>query len=93
MSNVTIFRFDVYDTGVDGMVRSRRWATREAAEQIAHGIVDEATAVEVPRAFLMGEIPGFTAIGFDPRQVLHADLRMRHLNSAAVPGLVDEAGC
>ena len=55
MSNVTIFRFDVYDTSLDGMVRSRRWATREAAEQIARGVVDEATAVEVPRAFLMSE--------------------------------------
>lgn len=78
MSHVTIFRFDVYDIRADAMVRSRRWAIREAAEQIAHGVVDESTAVEVPRAFLMSEIPGFTAVGFDPTQILQADFLSHH---------------
>lgn len=93
MSQVTIFRFDVYDVRVDGMVRSRRWAIREAAEQIAHGVVDEATAVDVPRAFLLGEIPGFTAVGFDPAQIVHSDPQTRQSHLTAVPGLVGEADC
>jgi hypothetical protein len=93
MSHVTVFRFDVYDIRVDGMVRSRRWAIREAAEQIAHGVVDEATAVDVPRAFLMGEIPGFTAIGFDPTKILHPDFGGHRTRPASAPELVGETDC
>ena len=69
MSTVLIFPFEVYDGVSDRMIRSRRWGTREAVEQIAHGMVIEEDAVEVPRYLLDTDIPGMTKVGFDPRMV------------------------
>lgn len=66
MKNVMIFQFEMYDVHTDSLVTSRRWGTREAIEQIARGVAIEASATEVPRAFLMSDIPGLTKIGFDP---------------------------
>lgn len=70
MPTVLIFPFEVYDPVSDQMVRSRRWGTREAVEQVAHGCVIEEGALEVPRHFLDTDIPGMTHIGFDPQMQL-----------------------
>lgn len=70
MPTVLIFPFEVYDAVTDKMIRSRRWGTREAVEQVAHGCVIEEGALEVPRQFLNTDIPGMTHIGFDPQMQL-----------------------
>ena len=46
MARVKVYRTDFYDVSNDGMTRSRRWFTREGAEQ-AGGTIDESTEVEV----------------------------------------------
>lgn len=69
MTHVTIFRFEVYDAHTDCMVKSRRWGVREAVEQIAHGVIIESSATEVPRSALMSDIPGLSEIDFDPSQL------------------------
>jgi hypothetical protein len=63
---VTIFQFEVYDPHIDGIKISRRWGTREAIENIAHGSILESTAHTVSRSVVDSDIPGMTAIDFDP---------------------------
>lgn len=69
MNKVTVYQFQVYDPNTDTMHKSRRWGTREAIENIVHGVVLGAgnevdkSAVEPPDS----DIPGLTKIGFDPQ--------------------------
>jgi hypothetical protein len=66
MSNVTIYRFEVYDIITDGLRPSRRWATKEAINSIQGSKMLEDTAVEVDASVVGGEIPGMTEIGYRP---------------------------
>jgi hypothetical protein len=63
---VTIYQFEVYDPHIDGIKRSRRWGTREAVENIAHGNILESTAHTVSRSVVDSDILGMTTIDFDP---------------------------
>jgi hypothetical protein len=48
---VTVYRFDIYDAKADKMVRSKRWATREAIVWAkAHPLLD--TAREIDQSLL-----------------------------------------
>lgn len=66
MAKATIYRFEVYDIQSDRVIPSKRWGTREAIIEIAHGRVLEETATEVEDSVIRSDIHGFTAIGFDP---------------------------
>lgn len=66
MANVTIYRFEVWNSATDEIRQSRRWGTREAIEQLAHGRVIEETAHEVDEAVVKSDIWGFTVRDFDP---------------------------
>jgi hypothetical protein len=48
------------------MIESRRWGTREAVDNIAHGQVLEHTAVDVDESAIESDIPGLTRRSFDP---------------------------
>jgi hypothetical protein len=65
MARVTVYQWEKYDVKNDAMVKSRRWATREAVEW-AHGVVIERTAVDIEESTLSQEISGMTARGFNP---------------------------
>lgn len=62
---VTIYQFEVYRIDSDEVVKSRRWGTREAIIQIAHGRVREHTAREVDESVVGSDIHGFTKRDFD----------------------------
>jgi hypothetical protein len=49
MAKVTVYQFTKYDIATDQSVKSRRWATREAIEEIGATVL-ESTAVLVCRA-------------------------------------------
>lgn len=66
MEKVTVYRWSSYDGESDTMRRSRRWSTRDAAEKIGHGMVDQSTAVDVDASLVGREVPGMTDIDFDP---------------------------
>jgi hypothetical protein len=66
MSKITIYQFEVWDVISDQTRKSRRWGTREAIQEIAHGRVLEETATEVEDFAVRSDIFGFTKIGFDP---------------------------
>ena len=67
MANVTIYRFEVYDIQSDQVIPSKRWGTREAIIDIAHGRVIEDTAAEVDESAVASDIHGFTVRDFNPR--------------------------
>jgi len=77
MANVTIFCFEVWDVTNDEMCRSRRWGTREAIEEIAHGRVLEETAREVDEAVVKSDIWGFTERDFNPDRAPGFQARVR----------------
>jgi hypothetical protein len=66
MAKLTIYRFEVYDIQSDQVVTSKRWGTREAIVETAHGRVLEDTAVEVDGSAVASDIHGFTERGFNP---------------------------
>jgi hypothetical protein len=66
MAKVTIYRFKAWDSVNDVVKTSTRWATREAAEQIAHGEIIEESALEVDESAVQSDIFGFTVKGFRP---------------------------
>ena len=63
---VTIYQFEVYRIDSDECLRSRRWGTREAISDIAHGRILEGTATEVDESVISSDIFGFTAHDFSP---------------------------
>jgi hypothetical protein len=65
LSNVTIYRFTIYDINSDGNVRSRRWGTREGIKAVC-GVVLEDTGTEVDASCVGGEEEGLTVRNFDP---------------------------
>jgi hypothetical protein len=66
MAKIRIYRFTKYNIDSDEVMRSRRWATREAIGRI-HGTVLEDTAVEVDESVLGTEIEGMTVRDFNPK--------------------------
>jgi hypothetical protein len=68
MANITIYQFEIYDSHDDVMKKSRRWGTRDAIEQIAHGKVIENTAIEVDVSAVTSDIFGFTEKNFTPHE-------------------------
>jgi len=65
---VTVYRFRVYDSAADEFRPSRRWGTREAIEDIAHGEVIEESATEVDESVSRSDIPGLTSREFNPNR-------------------------
>jgi hypothetical protein len=63
---VTIYQFEVYQVQTDETVKSRRWGTREAILELAHGQVVEDTAMEVDQSIVESDIRGFTLRDFNP---------------------------
>jgi hypothetical protein len=68
VSTVTIFQFRSYDVVHDKIKLSRRWGTRKAIEEIAHGEVLEETKTEVDARVVESGIHGMTEIDFNPHQ-------------------------
>ena len=66
MPMVTIYQFEVYRIDSDEIVKSRRWGTRDAITDIAHGRVLEETGIEVDESVATSDIHGFTKRDFDP---------------------------
>ena len=66
MAAVTVYQFRVYDVTSDELRLSRRFATREAIHVIAHGQVLEGTATSVDERAIGADIPGMTAIDYQP---------------------------
>lgn len=66
MAKVTICRFEVYDIQSDQVVTSKRWGTRQAIIETAHGRVLEETATEVDESAVASDIQGFTVRDFNP---------------------------
>lgn len=68
MAKITVYRFDTWDAGADGYIRSRRWATREAVQRLSgsSGRVDEQTATEIDDSALGQEIEGMTDRNYNP---------------------------
>ncbi len=66
MRKITIYQFEVYNAQDDQMIKSRRWGTSEAIEQIAHGRMLRNTAVEVDESAVASDIPGLTEKDFIP---------------------------
>ncbi len=56
----------MWDSANDELRKSRRWGTREAIEQTAHGIVLEETAREVDEAVSSPTFWGFTERDSNP---------------------------
>lgn len=67
MPMVTIYQFEVYRIDSDEVIKSRRWGTREAIIEIAHGQVLEESAIEVDESVVASDIHGFTVRDFNPR--------------------------
>ena len=66
MSDVTVYRFTIYDIKSDTSVPSRRWGTREGIGA-RRGVVLEDTRIAVDASFVGGEEEGLTVRDFDPR--------------------------
>jgi hypothetical protein len=66
MAQVTIYQFQVYDIQSDEIVKSKRCGTAKAIREIVGGEILEDTAVEVEESVVRSDIPGLTAINFDP---------------------------
>ena len=77
MAKVTIFRFEVYDIQSDQVIPSKRWGTRAAIIEIAHGRVLEDTATEVDESAVASDIRGFTVRDFNPhsRRGFHTEVK------------------
>jgi hypothetical protein len=67
MPMVTIYQFEVYRIDSDEVMKSRRWGTREAIIEIAHGRVLEESAIEVDESVVASDIHGFTVRDFNPQ--------------------------
>lgn len=65
MAIVTVYQWTIYDIKNDEMIKSRRWATKEAIEWV-HGTAIENTGVEIDEGSLSRELQGMTARNFDP---------------------------
>lgn len=76
MANVTIYRCEVYDIQSDQVIPSKRWGTREAIIDIAHGRVIEDTAAEVDESAVASDIHGFTVrdLNLHPRRGFQAEV-------------------
>ncbi len=66
MGKITIYQCEVYNPQDAQMMKSRRWGTSEAVEQIAHGRVLRNTAVEVDESAVASDVPGLTEMDFLP---------------------------
>ncbi|HTC52235.1 MAG TPA: hypothetical protein VK700_09890 [Steroidobacteraceae bacterium] len=60
----TVYQFQSYDITNDRIVVSKRWATVEAIEHVCGERIGK--VVEVDDSLVGAEIPGMTAIGFNP---------------------------
>jgi len=67
----------VWNTATDEIRQSRRWGTREAIEQIAHGRVLAEIAREVDEAVVRSDIWGFTERDFPSQSAEEGDLLTR----------------
>jgi hypothetical protein len=65
MSEVTIYRFTMYDITADAPKKSSRWATREAIARVNGNVLEE-TAVEVEASVVRSDVDGMTTRGFNP---------------------------
>lgn len=68
MNKVTIYQFEVYSVENDAMNKSRRWGTRKAIKEICCGKELKETAMEVDEKLVASDIPGLTALDFNPNQ-------------------------
>jgi len=68
MRKIKIYRFDSYDVVNDQIKTSKRWGTREAIRDIAHGRVIEESEIEVDESVVASDIHGLTAVGFKPER-------------------------
>jgi hypothetical protein len=62
---ITVFQFQLYDVSTDTKRKSRRWGTREGVAALG-GEILEHTATDIADADLRSDIPGLTAVGFNP---------------------------
>jgi len=67
MGTVTVYRFKKFDIVSDCFQFSRRWGTPEAIAAVDCTIIREQSA-EVDVSVLGPEIPGMTAMDFNPHQ-------------------------
>ena len=64
---ITVYQFKRYDITTDTLRLSRRWGTREGIAALGGSFqILEETATEVAEADVQSDIPGLTAIGFNP---------------------------
>ena len=65
---VIVYQFQRYDITTDSWRTSRRWGTREGIDALGADFkILEHSATEVGEAEVKSDIPGLTAIGFNPR--------------------------
>jgi hypothetical protein len=62
---VTVYQFQIYDITTDTKRKSRRWGTSEGIAALG-GEILENTATEIAEADARSDVPGLTAIGFNP---------------------------
>jgi hypothetical protein len=67
VAEVIVYQHQVYDIRDDGIVKSKRWGTRNAIAENACDQVLENTAIDVDESAIRSEIHEFMGIGFDPR--------------------------
>lgn len=65
MSNVTVYRFKIYDIVNDEWKISRRWATQEGIDKVCGERID-GTAIEIASKLVGTEVEGMTARNYDP---------------------------
>jgi hypothetical protein len=65
MAKIRVYQFTKYDIATDDNVKSHRWGTREAIQEIGATIL-ESTAVEIDESFLGRQMTGLSDIGFNP---------------------------
>ena len=65
MATVTVYQFEKYDIASDGMLKSKRWGTREAIKTVGGSII-EGKSAEVDDVIVRSDIQGMTARGHDP---------------------------
>ena len=64
---IDVFQFTRYDISTDQVVKSRRWGTREAINNLGGGfVILESTRRQVDPSAVVSDHPGLTAIGFNP---------------------------
>jgi hypothetical protein len=79
VSEVTVYRFRVYDITTDENRASRRWATRDAIERVRGEVLEE-TATAVDPSVVGGEIHGMTERNFDPHRNIGIQTQVRNFN-------------